>query len=62
MTLDAFQLEKVTTEELTVARIEIEKVVLGFVIDLADASDIRNLRENIKHARIKIAKNVVAIE
>ena len=60
--LDAFRLEKVTTEELTLARIEIEKVVLGHAIDLADDQDILGLRENIQMARKKIDQNIMAID
>ena len=60
--LDAFRLEKITTEELTVARIEIEKVVLGHAIDLADDQDILGLRENIQMARKKIDQNIMAID
>ncbi len=60
--LDAFRLEKVSTDELVVARIEIERVVLGYVIDLADEQDIRNLHENIQRARKKVDNNVVAID
>jgi GntR family transcriptional repressor for pyruvate dehydrogenase complex len=60
--LDAFRLERITTEELTVARIEIEKVVMGYAIDLADEQDIRDLRENIQRAREKIEKGIMAID
>ena len=60
--LDAFRLEKVTTEELTLARIEIEKVMLGHAIDLADDQDILGLRENIQMARKKIDQNIMAID
>ena len=60
--LDAFRLEKVTTEELTLARIEIEKVVLGHAIDLADNQDILGLRENIQKARRKLDENIMAID
>jgi GntR family transcriptional regulator, transcriptional repressor for pyruvate dehydrogenase complex len=60
--LDAFRLERITTEELTLARIEIEKVVLGYAIDLADEQDIRGLRDNIQKARKKIEDNIMAID
>jgi GntR family transcriptional repressor for pyruvate dehydrogenase complex len=60
--LDAFRLEKITTEELTLARIEIEKVVLSHAIDLADDRDILSLRENIQRARRKLEENVMAID
>ncbi|MBW1945229.1 MAG: FadR family transcriptional regulator [Deltaproteobacteria bacterium] len=60
--LDAFQLEKVTTEELTLARFEIERVVMDYVIDRADDSDIQRLRENVQRARMKIENNLVAVD
>jgi len=60
--LDAFRLERITTEELTLARIEIEKVVIGYVIDLADEQDIQGLRENIQKAREKTEKGIMAID
>ena len=60
--LDAFQLEKVTTEELTLARFEIERVVMDYAIDRADDSDIQRLRENVQRARMKIENNLVAVD
>jgi len=60
--LDAFRLEKVTTEELTVARIEIERMVLGYAIDLATGEDIQGLKENIQKAREKIKDNTMAVD
>jgi DNA-binding FadR family transcriptional regulator len=60
--LDAFRLEKITTDELTIARIEIEKVVLEYAIDFATDQDIRLLKENIQRARKKIANNMMAVD
>jgi len=60
--LDAFRLEKVTTEELTAARIEIERIVLRYAVDLADDEDIRKLQDNIRRAREKIKHRVMAID
>lgn len=60
--LDAFQLEKVTTEELTVARAEIEKIVLDYAIEFASDDDIQDLKKNIQEARKKIANNIMAID
>ena len=60
--LDAFRLERITTEELTLARIGIEKVVLNHAINLADGHDILGLRENIQKARKKIDQNIMAID
>ncbi|MBW2340343.1 MAG: FadR family transcriptional regulator [Deltaproteobacteria bacterium] len=56
--LDAFLMKKITTEELTIARLETEKGMLKYVIDNAKDSDIRSLKENIvqakKHAKANI--------
>ena len=60
--LDAFRIKKVTLEELTIARLEIEKVVLNYVIDNVEESDIRILQENVAEARKKIDNNIVATE
>lgn len=60
--LDAFQLEKITIEELTVARFEIEKIVLKYAIENADAADIKRLQENIQDARKKIEANINVID
>jgi GntR family transcriptional repressor for pyruvate dehydrogenase complex len=59
---DAFLLEKITIEELTVARVEIEKTVLKYVIQNADESDIKRLQENIRKSHEKIANNEVVID
>ncbi|MBW1722468.1 MAG: FadR family transcriptional regulator [Deltaproteobacteria bacterium] len=60
--LDAFQMEKVTLEELTVARLKIEKIVLEDVIDRADEEDIAALRKNMLEARRKIDMKVMATD
>ena len=60
--LDAFRIKKITLPELTVARLEIEKVVLNYVIDNADESDIRSLQKNVAEARKKIDNNIAATE
>ncbi|TET90161.1 MAG: FadR family transcriptional regulator [Desulfobacteraceae bacterium] len=60
--LDAFRIKKVTLAELTVARLEIEKVVLNHVIDNVEESDIRSLQKNVAEARKKIDNNIVATE
>ena len=49
--LDAFRLEKTSLEELTIARVEIEKVVLKYAVMHSDADDIRALQENVATAR-----------
>ena len=60
--LDAFQLEKVTTEELTLARFEIERVVMNYAIDRADDADIQRLQDNVRRARKKIENNLAAVD
>ena len=60
--LDAFQLEKITIEELTVARFEIEKTVLKYAIENADEADIKSLQENVRDAWKKIEANINVID
>ena len=60
--LDAFQLERITIEELTIARFEIEKIVLKYTIEKADKSDIESLQQNIQAAREKIENNNPAVD
>lgn len=60
--LDAFQMEKVTIEELTVARFKIEEIVLNDVIDFADDQDIQALQENVEKARDKIGRKIMATD
>lgn len=60
--LDAFQLEKISIEELTIARIEIEKIILKYVIQNADESDIRYLQENLRKTKEKAKKNLIVID
>jgi DNA-binding FadR family transcriptional regulator len=60
--LDAFQLEKITIEELTVARFEIEKIVLKYAIENAEEADIKSLQENVRNAHKKIEANINVID
>ncbi len=60
--LDAFRMEKISIEELTIARLEIEKMVLNHVMDNADASDIESLKQNLKAAQKRIEDNLMANE
>ena len=60
--LDAFQMEKISIEELTIARVEIEKIVLKHAILNADVSDIENLKENICNAIKNIEENRAVID
>jgi GntR family transcriptional repressor for pyruvate dehydrogenase complex len=60
--LDAFRMEKISIEELTVARLEIEKMVLNHVMDNLTDLDIKNLRQNVAAAHGKIEKSMMANE
>lgn len=60
--LDAFRMRNVSMKDLTVARLEIEKIILNYAVDNAEPSDIRALRENVKAAKSKIANNQLATE
>ena len=58
--LDAIQIKTITVDDLTVARFEIEKVVLSHAISNADDSDIESLRQNILEAKRKGESNFQA--
>ena len=60
--LDAFQMEKITLEDLTKARLEIEKSILNSAMDHIDESDIKSLQENIAKAKRKIESGIIATE
>jgi len=59
---DAFRMEKISIEELTLVRFEIERVVLEHATDKADESDIEALQHNIARAKEKIEDNETAID
>jgi GntR family transcriptional repressor for pyruvate dehydrogenase complex len=52
--IDIFHFKKVTPNELTEARFDIEKVMLKHVIERADDSDLEALRENVRTAKEKV--------
>jgi GntR family transcriptional repressor for pyruvate dehydrogenase complex len=60
--LDAFRMKKISMEELTEVRSDIERIVLGYVIDRADESDIKRLKKNVREARKKIDRKVPATQ
>ncbi len=60
--LDTIRLEKITIEELTIARLENERVILNYAIDFADALDVKRLKENILHAKENLKQNMTATE
>ncbi|MBW2064173.1 MAG: FadR family transcriptional regulator [Deltaproteobacteria bacterium] len=59
--LDAFRLQRISIGELTVARIEIEKVVLDHVVDNITEAQVRELKKNIARALAKIERNEVSV-
>jgi GntR family transcriptional repressor for pyruvate dehydrogenase complex len=59
---DAFQMEKITLEELTTARLEIEMCILNRVIDNIKESDIKKLQENVNKAKKKLENGIMATE
>jgi len=58
--LDALQMEDITADEFTAARMSIEKIILNDAIDNAEDEDIKNLQENLAKAKDLIAKKKVA--
>ena len=61
--LDAFQMGRITIDELTLARLAIEKMVLENLLkDKPDQADIEALRENVSQARAKMDGGVQAYE
>lgn len=60
--LDTIRLEKITIEDLTVARLENERIILNYTIDFAEETDIQALRENILRARTDLKKNKMATD
>jgi GntR family transcriptional regulator, transcriptional repressor for pyruvate dehydrogenase complex len=60
--LDAFQMENITVEEFTAARLAIEKVVINDAIDNATKEDIEKLKNNITKAKKLIANKEFATD
>jgi len=58
--VDTLRLEKITIEDLTVVRLENERIILNYAIDLADEKDIKALHENILRAKADLKKNKMA--
>ena len=55
--IDIFHFKKISPNELTEARFDIEKVMLRHVIERADDSDLEGLKENVQKAKEKIKTN-----
>jgi len=61
--LDAFQMGRITIDELTLARLAIEKMVLESLMEnKPDQADIEALRENISQARARMDSGMQAYE
>ena len=60
--LDSFRMKKISMEELTEVRAEIEQIVLSYAIDRADESDIKRLQKNVHEARRKIENDIPATQ
>lgn len=60
--LNAFRFKKISLEDLTKARIEIEKSVVLYVIENADEEDIKSLKSNIRKAKSVLRKGYPAFE
>lgn len=57
---DALRMEKITLDELTVARLGIERFVLSLVIRSACEEDLRALEDNVARARERLAHGELA--
>ncbi len=61
--LDAFQMGRITVDELTTARLAIEKMILGSLFAHSlDEADLQALRKNVSQARKKIDAGLQAFE
>ena len=58
----AFRMHKITIDELTRARLEIERVILKFVFENADKQDLKALRENVATSEKRIADGRMGTE
>ncbi len=56
--LDAIQMKNISVDELTLARLEIERVVLNHTLNNIEDSDLKNLQENIVQAK-KMVENYI---
>ena len=60
--IDVIRLRRISISDLTVARIAIEKVILGSVFNHIEPSDVKNLQENISRTKRKIASGIHPLE
>jgi DNA-binding FadR family transcriptional regulator len=55
---DALQIGKIKPTDLTIARLEVEKVILSYAMKNADHLDFEHLQENIDGAKRKLQANI----
>lgn len=60
--IDAFRLKRASLEDLTIARLQVEKHVLDLVLENFDENDAQNLKINIAEAKARIQKGKTATE
>ncbi len=60
--LDAFLVKKVTTDELTTARLDIEKMVLKNVFKVEDKGDVALIRQALEEAKRKMDQGLDGFE
>lgn len=60
--IDAFQMEKISVDDFTAARLMVEKGILNYAIDNADDQDVKALQENLAKAKNLIAKKQLATD
>jgi GntR family transcriptional regulator, transcriptional repressor for pyruvate dehydrogenase complex len=59
---DAFRMKHITFEDLTVARLGIEKIIIDLIFDRLDETWLKKLRQNIRKAQKKAAQNLRATQ
>ena len=60
--IDAIHLNRIKIDEMTTARMEIEKIVLHHAVINADEKDISKLRANIENAKYKFKRGERPVE
>jgi GntR family transcriptional repressor for pyruvate dehydrogenase complex len=60
--LDAFKFDRISIQDVTLARFEIEKSILQLVFENIDQSDLEALEANVQKANQKLKDNVIAFE
>jgi len=60
--VDAFSFEEISWDQLTIARLEIEKRVIQYAVNNAGEKDFQALESNIAEAKARVARNEPATE